>query len=199
MSIAVISLLALVVIFVVGTVWPVSLGAAAFAATFLVGAILAGLSGEELMGLFPVNLFVLLGGITYMFAVVQKNGTMALITNAALGLVRGRVAIIPVIFFFIAAFTSGIGAGPAASTAILAPVALGLAITARINPVLMGLMVVHGCHAGSMSSISPIGAIINGAVHAAGLPDSSGPIFVNSLRLTSSSRPGFICCLAAFR
>jgi hypothetical protein len=50
---------------------------------------------EELSALFPVNLFILLAGITYMFCVAQRNGTMTLITEAAIRLVRGRVAAIP--------------------------------------------------------------------------------------------------------
>lgn len=58
----------------------------------------AGLRAEELFALFPVTLFVLLAGITYMFSVAQHNGTMAFVTKACVRLVRGRVALMPWIF-----------------------------------------------------------------------------------------------------
>jgi hypothetical protein len=52
---------------------------------------------------------------------------------------------------------------------------------ARISALLMGIMVIHGSHAGSMSPISPIGAVVNGSATSANLPDPSGAVFANSL------------------
>lgn len=181
MSVASISLLALVAIFIVGTVWPVNIGVVALVSTFVVGSLIAGLPAEEFFALFPVNIFILLAGITYLFAVAQRNGTMAVITEVAVRLVRGRVAVIPWIFHALAIVFSAIGAGPAAATAVLAPLALGVARKAGINALLMGVMVIHGSHAGSMSPISPIGAVVNGASATADLPDVSGTVFVSSL------------------
>ncbi|WP_405784740.1 SLC13 family permease [Streptomyces sp. NBC_01378] len=181
MSVAGVSLLVLPAIFIIGTVWPISIGVVSFAATFVVGILIAGIPAEGLFALFPADIFVLLAGITYMFSVARQNGTMAVITEAAVRLVRGRVAVIPWIFHALAIVFSAMGAGPAAATAVLIPVALGVAQQAKISPLLMGIMVIHGSHAGSMSPLSPIGALVNGAAATAKLPDSSGTVFVSSL------------------
>ena len=175
-----ISIVFLVVVFVLGTVLPINIGSLAFAATFLL-ALIAGLPATDVAAAFPSNLFSLLVGITYMFAIAQNNGTMQLITNSALRLVRGNVAVIPWAFHVIAILLSGIGAGPAASTAILAPIAMSVASRSKINPLLMGVMLVHGSHGGSLFPISPIALIVNGAAAKAGLPDVSIPLFFNGL------------------
>ncbi|MBE3556497.1 MAG: hypothetical protein IMW91_05405 [Firmicutes bacterium] len=183
MAIAILSLVVLVILFVVATVLPINIGSIALVASFVVGVLIAGLKLNDLFTAFPTNLFVLLAGITYMFAIAQQNGSMRILTNGAIRLVRGNVAIIPWVFHVLAIVISGIGAGPAASTAILAPMAMAVAYAARINPLLMGVMLVHGSHAGSMAPISPIGAIVNGTVAAQGLPDVSNPLFINALIL----------------
>ncbi|MFI5718953.1 SLC13 family permease [Nocardia sp. NPDC051750] len=181
MSVAGLSLFVLAAIFIIGTVWPVSIGVAAFASVFLVGILAAGIPTETLIGLFPADLFILLVGITYLFAVAQQNGTMAFITETTVRLVRGRAAVIPWIFHFIAILFSALGAGPAAATVVLAPLALGIARQARISLLLMGIMVIHGSHAGSMSPIGPIGAFVNSAAANAGIPVPSGTVLMNSL------------------
>ena len=48
--------------------------------------------------------------------------------------------------------------------AIVAPIGLGFALRYKINPVLMGLMVVNGATAGGFSPISIFGWITNGVV-----------------------------------
>lgn len=175
-----VSIVFLVVIFVLGTVLPINIGSLAFAATFLL-TLIAGLPVSDVAAAFPSNLFSLLVGITYMFAIAQNNGTMQMITNSALRLVRGNVAVIPWAFHVIAILLSGIGAGPAASTAILAPIAMSVASRSKINPLLMGVMLVHGSHGGSMFPTSVMGVIVNGTSAKVGLPDVSLPLFLNSL------------------
>jgi di/tricarboxylate transporter len=54
--------------------------------------------------------------------------------------------------------------------AIVAPIALGFAAKYGINPLMMGLMVVHGAQGGGFSPISIYGGITNKIVQKAGLP-----------------------------
>ena len=191
---SIVSIILLCIIFVVGTVLPINIGSLAFAGTFIL-VVLAKLPINDVMAAFPSNLFTLLVGITYMFAIAQNNGTMRVITNSALRLIRGNVAIIPWAFHIIAILLSGIGAGPAASTAILAPIAMSVAVTANINPFLMGVMLVHGSHGGSLFPISPIALIVNGASAKAGLPDVSTPLFLNGLAINILIAIGAYCLL----
>jgi Na+/H+ antiporter NhaD/arsenite permease-like protein len=181
MSPELISIIVLGVMFLVATVLPINLGVIGFVAAFLVGTLLGGLSADDVFKGFPVNLFVLLVGITYLFAIAQNNGTVDLLTNWGLRLVRGNIGLIPWIMFALTAVLCGVGALSAAGVAIVAPIALRYAARYGINPLMMGILVVQGATAGSYSPVSPFGVITNGVLNSQGLESSPGLLFVNSL------------------
>jgi di/tricarboxylate transporter len=183
----IISILALVVIFAIATVYPINMGALAFVAAFLVGTLAVGLDTEEILGSdevaggFPSELVVTLIGVTYLFAIAQNNGTVDLLVRGAVRMVGGHIAAIPWIMFFVTALLTAIGALSPAAVAIIAPVALTFAARHGINPLLMGMMVIHGAQGGGFSPISVYGVTVNGIVDAEGLPDSSVAVFLGSL------------------
>jgi di/tricarboxylate transporter len=183
----IISILALVVIFAIATVYPINMGALAFVAAFLVGTLAVGLDTEEILGSdevaggFPAELVVTLIGVTYLFAIAQNNGTVDLLVRGAVRMVGGHIAAIPWIMFFVTALLTAIGALSPAAVAIIAPVALTFAARHGINPLLMGMMVIHGAQGGGFSPISVYGVTVNGIVDAEGLPDSSVAVFLGSL------------------
>ena len=83
--------------------------------------------------------------------------------------------------FGVAATLTAIGAVSPAAVAIVAPIALGFAAQYRINPLLMGVLVVHGAQAGGFSPISVYGSIVNGVVADNGLPQDEVFLFFASL------------------
>jgi di/tricarboxylate transporter len=170
MSAQLISIYALVVMFVVATALPVNMGVLAFVGAFLVGTLAAGMTTKTIIAGFPGDLFLTLVGITYLFAIAQNNGTIEWLVQLGVRAVRGRIAAIPWIMFFIAAVLTAVGAVSPAAVAIIAPIALGFAAKYGINPLLMGLMVVHGAQGGGFSPISIYGGITNKIVERAGLP-----------------------------
>lgn len=165
-----ISIYALVLMFVIATVLPVNMGMIAFVGAFFVGTLIAGLTAKTIISFFPGDLFLTLVGITYLFAIAQNNGTIDWLVQLAVRAVRGRIAAIPWIMFFIAAILTAVGAVSPAAVAIIAPIALGFAHKYKISPLLMGLMVVHGAQGGGFSPISIYGGITNKVVEKAGLP-----------------------------
>jgi di/tricarboxylate transporter len=181
MSPEIISIIVLVVMFVVATVLPINLGVMGFVAAFLVGTTLGGLSADNIFDGFPANLFVLLAGVTLLFVIAENNGTIDLLTDWSLGLVRGNIGFIPWIMFGLTALLCSVGALSAAGVAVVAPVAMQFAARYSISPLLMGVMVVQGATAGSYSPISPFGVITNGVLASNELPQSPGLLFVNSL------------------
>lgn len=165
-----ISISILAAMFVVATTLPINMGVLAFVGAFLVGTAVAGMGAKEIMAGFPADLFLTLVGITYLFALAQNNGTIDWLVKLAVRAVRGRIAAIPWIMFFIAAGLTAVGAVSPAAVAIIAPIALGFAAKYGINPLLMGLLVIHGAQGGGFSPISIYGGITNKIVATAGLP-----------------------------
>jgi di/tricarboxylate transporter len=181
MSAEVISIIALAAMFVVATFMSVNMGLLAFAAAFLVGTLAGGLTTEEIFAGFPAQIFVVLVGITYLFALAQGNGTIDWLVQGAVRMVRGRLAAIPWIMFGAAGTLTAIGAVSPAAVAIVAPIALGFAAQYNINPLLMGALVVHGAQAGGFSPISVYGAIVNNVVADNNLAQNEIVLFLASL------------------
>jgi di/tricarboxylate transporter len=181
MSPELISILVLVVVFVIATTRSVNMGALAFAAAFAVGGLVADLDADGIFAGFPGDLFVVLVGVTYLFAIARANGTTDWLVHAAVRLVRGRVALIPWVMFALTGALTAIGAVSPAAVAIVAPIALSFAARYGISPLLMGAMVVHGAQAGGFSPISIYGSIVNGIVEREKLPGSEVVLFLASL------------------
>jgi di/tricarboxylate transporter len=189
MSPEILSIIVLVLLFVIATTLPVNLGALALAAAFFVGTMAVGLSVDEIIlgvpgdgeisGGFPGDLFVLLVGLTYLFALAQNNGTVDLLVQWCMRLVRGRLAAVPWIFFFLTLLLSSIGA--LFAVAIVAPLAMPFARRYGVNLLLMGMMVVHGALGGAFSPISVYGAFVNETMVNEGLPSSPTTLFLTPM------------------
>jgi di/tricarboxylate transporter len=177
----IVTILALIVIFAIATFLPINMGALAFTAAFLVGTLSLGLTTDDILAGFPSELVLTLIGVTYLFAIAQNNGTVDLLVRTAVRLVRGHVAAIPWIMFFVTALLTAIGALSPAAVAIIAPIALGFAARYAINPLLMGMMVIHGAQGGGFSPISVYGVTVNTIVETEGLPSSPIAVFLGSL------------------
>jgi di/tricarboxylate transporter len=176
-----VTIIGLVVIFVIATLLPINMGALAFTAAFIIGTLSVGLSTDDILAGFPAELVLTLIGVTYLFAIAQNNGTVDLLVRAAVRLVGGHVAAIPWIMFFVTALLTAIGALSPAAVAIIAPIALTFAARHGINPLLMGMMVVHGAQGGGFSPISVYGVTVNTIVEDEGLTSSPIAVMLGSL------------------
>src|SRR3954447_17069684 len=192
MSPQLVAILGLVVMFVVATALPINMGAVAFALAFLVGSVFVGMSANQIIAGFPGDLFITLVGITYLFAIAQKNGTIDFLVHFAVRAVRGRIAAIPWVMFAVAAVLTAVGAVSPAAVAILAPVALQFARQYGISPLMMGLLVIHGAQGGGFSPISIYGGITNQIVARSGLPVGEISLFLASLGFN------LLCALGVF-
>ncbi|HEY4613933.1 MAG TPA: SLC13 family permease [Citricoccus sp.] len=177
----ILSILILVAMFVVATVLPVNMGALAFVGAFVLGFFVLGMETDDILASFPGGLFLTIVGVTYLFAIAQRNGTVDVLVQAAVRVVGSKVALIPWIMFAITAVITAVGALSPAAVAIIAPIALNFAQKYRISPLLMGMMVIHGAQGGGFSPIAVYGVTVNGIVDAAGLEVSPLAVFLSSL------------------
>uniref|UniRef100_UPI003137BF1D SLC13 family permease n=1 Tax=Nocardioides psychrotolerans TaxID=1005945 RepID=UPI003137BF1D len=176
-----VAIIALVALFVIGTVLPINMGALAYVAAWLVGMYSLGLDEKEILAGVSADLVLTLIGVTYLFAIARNNGTVDVIVRTAVRSVGGRVALIPWVMFAVTALLTSIGAASPAACAIIGPIALGFAGRYKINPLMMGMFVVHGAQGGGFSPISIYGTITNSVMEDAGLPTSELTVFISSL------------------
>ena len=181
MSVEVISIMGLAVIFLIATVLPVHMGALAFGVSFVIGTAFVGETPDEIIAGFPGDLFLILVGVTLLFAIAKENGTIDWLVHAAVNLAGGRIAAIPWIMFGVTALMTSFGAVGPASVAIVAPIGMGFAVRYKIQPALMGLMVANGSSAGGFSPLGIFGGIVNGVVERNNLPGNPLMLFLSSL------------------
>ena len=177
MSIELFSIVLLLFMFVAAAIKPINLGLMGLVAAFLLGTLGGGLTVDEIFEGFPGDLFILLTGVTLLFAIAQSNGTTGLLVQGGLRLIGGNVGLMPWVMFAIAAAFTTVGAVTPAAVAIVAPIALKFADRHSISPFLMGILVVQGANAGAFSPINPFAVIANGVLQSRDLATSPGLLF----------------------
>jgi Na+/H+ antiporter NhaD/arsenite permease-like protein len=161
MSLASLSVAALVLALVLSCTTRLNIGVVALVLAWIVGAGFGGMKLEQIAAAFPVQLFLTLAGVTLLFTQAQNNGTLDKLARHAVALCRGNAGVVPMMFFVLAATLASIGPGNIATAALLAPMAMAVAGRAGISPFLMAIMVGNGANAGSLSPFAPTGVIVN--------------------------------------
>src|SRR6476620_6488471 len=179
----IIPLVILVVMFVVATKWPLNIGVMGLVASFGVGYFMLGMSDKQILEDFPASIVLTIIGVTYFFSMAQRNGSIDIIVQTCVRLVRGKTMLLPWVFFLLAAALTALGTFSPAAVALLAPAALGLAYESRIHPVLMGAFVINGAHAGGFSPLSVAGVLVHDISLKNGFPISQGALFTASFAL----------------
>ena len=179
MSVQLFSVIVLALMFVLATWRDVNMGVLGLVAAFLFGTFVVHLQLDDVWRGFPVDLFVTLVGLTYLFGFAQNNGAIDVLVRWSLRLVGGNVALAPWIFFAMTAALISIGA--LFAVGIVTPLALGFARRHRINQFMMGLLVVHGALAGAFSPISVYGVFINGFIRDQGFEPAPWWLFAAPL------------------
>jgi Na+/H+ antiporter NhaD/arsenite permease-like protein len=183
MSLAAISLSALVAALVISCFSEINIGILAIVSAWVVGVYFGGLPLAQVIAGFPTALFLTLVGLTLLFSQAQVNGTLDRFAKRAVHLCRGNAGVIPMMFFAMTALLSSIGPGNVASTALMAPLGMAIAGRYNISPFLMTIMIANGASAGSLSPIAPTGVIVNGLVAKMGITGAQWPIYLNNLMI----------------
>ena len=164
MSVAWLSVAALVATIAVSCTSRLNVGLLAIALAWLLGVYIAPSQGLDIgargvIAGFPAELFVTLLGVTLLFTLAQVNGTLEQVAAGAVGCCRGSAAWVSPMFFVLAAVLSTVGAGNIAAAALVAPMAAAVVVRMGISPLVMVIMVGHGAIAGGLSPFSPMGII----------------------------------------
>jgi len=179
-SLAAISLAALVFALALSCVTTINIGFLAIVLAWIVGSVFGGMPLNEILGGFPTSLFLTLAGLTLLFSQAQVNGTLDRITHRAVRGAAGAPGVVPFIFFGLTWLLASIGPGHIAATALMAPLAMAAAGRYGISPFLMTIMVANGASAGSLSPISPTGVVVNDINIKMGLGDVRLTVFFNN-------------------
>jgi di/tricarboxylate transporter len=170
MSLGAVTLAALAFAVVLSCTSRLNVGLLAIVLAWIIGVYIGDLPLRDVYSGFPIDLFLTLAGVTLLFAQAHVNGTLDIVAQNAMRLCRGRVGIVPIMYFALGAVLASAGPGNIATTGLLAPMAMATALKMRISPFLMAIMVGNGCNAGSLSPLAPTGLIVTDYMARIGLP-----------------------------
>jgi len=181
MTLAWLSLGALVVAMIVSCFSQLNVGVLGLALAWIVGVYLGGMSLNDVVSGFPTQLFLTLAGVTLLFTQAQLNGTLDRVAHAAVRICRGNTGLVPVMFFALACIIASLGPGNVATAAMLAPMAMVVGARAAIPPFLMAIMVGNGAQSGALSPFAPTGIIVTGLMNKIGLSGHEWRTYVLNL------------------
>ncbi|WP_231881929.1 hypothetical protein [Anaerosporomusa subterranea] len=162
---AIASMVALAIVVIISCVnEDLNVGFLGIGFAIIVGGAFSGMTGAKVMASFPLSLFMILIGVTFLFGMAQTNGTMEKLTAYSVRVCKGNTALIPLIVYLLTTFVTTIGPGNIAGCALMAPVAMAIATRVGMPAFLMTLIVVGAANGAAFSPFAPTGIISNGII-----------------------------------
>ena len=140
MDLGIISLLLLAVAIAIGFFRKTNVGLVCLLFAFVLGKV-AGIPTAEILKGFKPNLFINLMGVTLLFSILNKNGTIELLARKIVGLAGSNKYLIPIAVFIMGALLTGIGPGSIPLLAIMPAIAIPLAKARGYNPLMLAIIV----------------------------------------------------------
>ena len=156
------SLVLLVLVLVVAIWRRMNIGVLALAAALPV-LFLSGLDPKVMYQTFPGDLFVLIAGVSALFAHLERSGALAKVVEKVYATVGDRQALLPWTGFLLGALLSTAGAFSTAPIAFLVPMVAHVGVRYRASFYLCELAVIIGANSAGLSPLNPTGATVRAA------------------------------------
>mgnify|MGYP000108034548 CR=1 FL=1 len=193
MNLGIISLLLLAVAIAIGFFRKTNVGLVCIFFAVIIGK-LAGIPDGEILKGFKPNLFINLMGVTLLFSILNKNGTIELLARKIVSLAGSNKYLIPIAVFLMGALLTGIGPGSIPLLAIMPAIAIPLARARGYNPLMLAIIGCSGCFGGRMSPITPEGLLSYDLLRQSGLDAVAAVRSIYTAQMIS----GILIALAAF-
>ena len=173
-----IALLVVVLVLAVGR--RMNIGALALGAALPVLA-LSGLPAKSMYTAFPGDLFVLIAGVSLLFAHLDRSGALGWFVDRVYRAVGDRRVLLPWAGFVIASALSSAGAFSTAVIAFLVPMVAQVSTRYRGTFLMSELAVVIGANTAGLSPLNPTGAVVRSAATKAGVTYSGWGLWAVSV------------------
>lgn len=135
-----------------------------------------GLTAKEVIAGFSSSLFIQMVGITYLFSIINGNGTLELLARKMVALVGTKKRLIPIVMYILGFAICAVGPGAIPSLAIVPVIAIPVAVSAGINPIMTAIIGDLGVMSGRMSPLTPESAVVRELMEEQGLTGNTIPI-----------------------
>jgi len=175
MNLGLISLICLLAAIVIGFVKNCNVGILCTGIAAVL-ALVFGIKASDIIKGFSASLCIQMVGITYLFAIINGNGTLELLARKMVALVGKQKRLIPFVIYILGFIISAVGPGAIPSLAIIPVIAIPVAASAGINPIMTAIIGDLGVMSGRMSPLTPEAAVVRELMAAQGLEADTVPI-----------------------
>lgn len=176
MSLGLISILALFVAIAIGFLRNSNVGILCIGLSLLIG-IIYKVDAKEIIGGFSSSLCLTMVGVTYLFSILTGNKTLELFANKIVRLVGKYTYLIYVAMYVVGFILCAVGPGAIPMLALMPILAVPVALSSGINPILLSLVGQLGVQSGRMTtSITPEGVLVTELMGQQGLNMSLTPL-----------------------
>lgn len=191
MNLGLLSLILLLAAIVIGFVRNVNVGILSIGFAMILTLVFSDqITAKEVVSGFGTSLFIQMVGVTYLFAIINGNGTLELLAKKIVNLVPAHA--IPFVMFVIGMALSAAGPGSIPCLAIIPVIAIPISVSAGINPIMTSIIGDMGAMAGRMSPLTPEAAVVRDLMEAQGLRADTIPIMV------CTAVTAVICCIFVY-
>lgn len=178
MNFGLISLLALLAAIVLGFTRKTNVGILSIGFAMVLAILFPSesISAKAILSGFSTSLFVQMVGVTYLFAIINGNGSLELLARKIVSRVPRNA--IPVAMFLIGMVLSAVGPGSIPCLAIIPIIAIPLSVSAGVNPIMVSIIGDMGAMAGRMSPLTPEAAVVRSLMEAQGMDGNTVPIMI---------------------
>lgn len=148
------------------------------------------ISASDVISGFGTKLFIQMTGVTYLFAIINENGTLELMAKKIVSKVPARI--IPFVMFIIGMLLSASGPGSIPCLAIIPVIAIPISVSAGINPIMTSIIGDMGAMAGRMSPLTPEAAVVRDLMEEQGMNGNTVPIML------CTTITAVICCALVY-
>ena len=191
MNLGLLSLILLLVAIIIGFVRNVNVGILSIGFAMVLTLLFKDqIAAADVIGGFGTSLFIQMVGVTYLFAIINGNGTLELLAKKIVNLVPAHA--IPFVMFIIGMVLSAAGPGSIPCLAIIPVIAIPISVSAGINPIMTSIIGDMGAMAGRMSPLTPEAAVVRGLMEKQGMDGNTVPIMV------CTAVTSVVCCVFVY-
>ena len=192
MNVGVLSLVLLIVAITVGFFRKANVGIICIGFAMVIAILFKSpqINAKTVVSGFNTGLFIQMVGVTYLFAIINANGTLELMAKKIVALMPARL--IPFAMFIIGGILSAVGPGSIPCLAIIPVIAIPISLSAGINPIMTAIIGDMGAMAFRMSPLTPEAAVVRSLMVAQKMDGNTIPIMVCTA-ITS-----VVCCAIVY-
>lgn len=152
----IISIVAILLVVIIGYKAKLNMGLIAIMFSYIIGAYYLKLPTGQVIAMWPISLFLMLFSVTLFYSFASLNGTLEAVAKNVVFASRKAPWAIPIVLFVLGFIMSGIGAGDSALVALI-PIGMTIASLTGMNYLLATVSCVAGINIGAFSPIAAIG------------------------------------------